>query len=97
MHRLIQGDVGCGKTLVALFAALFAADNGFQSAIMAPTEILAEQHFKNAQKFIEPLGIRLALLTGSMKPAEKKSVLEALIAGKVDLCIGTHCSYSRRS
>ncbi|MCB0391390.1 MAG: ATP-dependent DNA helicase RecG [Bdellovibrionales bacterium] len=90
MHRLVQGDVGSGKTLVALLAAVYAADNDFQSCIMAPTEILAEQHYKNAQKFLTSIGLNVALLTGSMKAKEKEQVLLALEAGKIDLIIGTH-------
>ncbi|MCB9024680.1 MAG: ATP-dependent DNA helicase RecG [Bdellovibrionaceae bacterium] len=90
MHRLVQGDVGSGKTMVAMCSAVYAADNGFQSCIMAPTEILAEQHYKNSQKFLSNIGLRTALLTGSMKAKEKEQILMALQAGKVDLIIGTH-------
>jgi len=90
MHRLVQGDVGSGKTLVALAASVLVADNQMQSCIMVPTEILAEQHYLNAKKFLEPLGIRVALLTGSTKAAEKSAVNTALRAGKIDLIVGTH-------
>ena len=90
MHRMIQGDVGCGKTLVALLAACYAADNDVQSCIMVPTEILAEQHYQNAKKLLEPLGMRVALLTSKLKTADKNAILEALTAGKIDFCIGTH-------
>lgn len=90
MHRLVQGDVGCGKTLVALASALHAIDNGYQVAFMAPTEILAEQHFKNAQSYLLQLGIRIGFLTGSMKASEKKAVMEQLQAHQLDICIGTH-------
>lgn len=90
MHRLVQGDVGSGKTLVSFMAALYAAESGFQSCLMAPTEILAEQHFKNAKKVLEPLGIRLAMLVGKTKTAERKQILADLAAGEVDLIIGTH-------
>ncbi len=90
MHRMVQGDVGCGKTLVALLSATYAADNGMQSCIMVPTEILAEQHYQNAKKLLEPLGIRVALLTAKLKTAEKEAILEALRAGKIDFCVGTH-------
>lgn len=90
MHRLVQGDVGSGKTLVALMSSLHAIDNGYQSCIMAPTEILAEQHYKNSEKFLQPLGVRVALLTGSMKTKDKEDVYLALLEGKVDLVIGTH-------
>ncbi|MBX2986874.1 MAG: ATP-dependent DNA helicase RecG [Bdellovibrionaceae bacterium] len=90
MHRLVQGDVGSGKTLVCFLAAVTAAESGYQSTLMAPTEILAEQHFKNARKFLEPLGLRLALLTGSTRAAERKALLAELAAGNIDLLIGTH-------
>lgn len=90
MHRLVQGDVGSGKTLVSFMAALYAMESGYQACLMAPTEILAEQHFKNAKKVLEPLGVRLALLVGKSKAAERKQVLSALQAGEVDLIIGTH-------
>ncbi|WP_407933190.1 ATP-dependent DNA helicase RecG [Bdellovibrio reynosensis] len=90
MHRMVQGDVGSGKTLVSFMAAVYAAESGYQSCLMAPTEILAEQHFKNAQKVLEPLGLRLALLVGKTKQSERKKVLAALHAGEVDLIIGTH-------
>lgn len=90
MHRLVQGDVGCGKTLVAFLAVCFAASNKVQSCLMAPTEILSEQHFKNAQKLLSPLGIRLGLLTGRTKNSERKILLEKLDAGEIDFLIGTH-------
>lgn len=90
MHRMVQGDVGSGKTLVSFMAAVYVAESGFQSCLMAPTEILAEQHFKNAKKVLEPLGIRLALLVGKTKASEKKQILLDLQSGAVDLIIGTH-------
>lgn len=90
MHRMVQGDVGSGKTMVSFMAALFAASSQYQSCLMAPTEILAEQHFKNAVKLLEPLGIRLALLVGKTKVSERKKIFEALAAGEIDLIIGTH-------
>ncbi len=90
MHRMVQGDVGSGKTLVCFLAAVFATESQFQSCLMAPTEILAEQHFKNAQKILAPLGIRLAMLVGKTKTAERKDILEKLAAGEIDLIIGTH-------
>ncbi len=90
MHRLVQGDVGSGKTMVSFLAAAYATEAGFQTAIMVPTEILSEQHFKNAKAFLEPLGIRVALLTGSTKERERGPILEGLKAGKIDLIIGTH-------
>ena len=90
MHRLVQGDVGSGKTLVALAASLVAHENGFQSAIMVPTEILAEQHYQNAVKFLEPLGITVGLLTGSMKASERKQTYDMLRNGMIHLVVGTH-------
>ena len=90
MNRLVQGDVGSGKTMVAAAAAFAAAKNGKQNALMAPTEILAEQHYQSFCKLFEPMGIRVSLLTGSMKPREKKEVREAIAAGETDLVVGTH-------
>ncbi|RYZ75799.1 MAG: DEAD/DEAH box helicase, partial [Proteobacteria bacterium] len=90
MHRLVQGDVGSGKTLVALAASLVAKENGFQSAIMVPTEILAEQHYQNAVKYLEPLGLTVGLLTGSMKTAERNQTNEMLRNGAIDFVVGTH-------
>ncbi len=90
MNRLVQGDVGSGKTMVAAAAAFCAARNGKQSALMAPTEILAEQHFASLQKLFEPLGITVALLTGSMTPKQKKLVRQRMETGEVQLAIGTH-------
>ncbi|MBO9667454.1 MAG: ATP-dependent DNA helicase RecG [Bdellovibrio sp.] len=90
MHRLVQGDVGSGKTLVCFLAALYASESGYQTCLMAPTEILAEQHYKNAVKLLEPLGLRVSLLVGKTKTAERREVLADLEAGNVDLIIGTH-------
>ena len=90
MNRLVQGDVGSGKTMVAAAAACCAAKNHKQAALMAPTEILAEQHFHSLNKLFAPMGIRVALLTGSMTPKQKKEVREAIAAGQVDLAVGTH-------
>lgn len=90
MHRMVQGDVGSGKTLVCFMAALFAAEGGTQACLMAPTEILAEQHFKNAQKLLVPLGLRVAILTGKTKNSERKELLCKLIDGGIDFLIGTH-------
>jgi ATP-dependent DNA helicase RecG len=90
MHRLVQGDVGSGKTLVALMAALLAVENNAQAAIMVPTEILAEQHYLNSRKFIEPLGIQVGLLTGSMKTSERHQTYEMLRGGLIQVCVGTH-------
>jgi ATP-dependent DNA helicase RecG len=90
MYRLVQGDVGSGKTLVALMAAALVSESGHQTCLMVPTEILAEQHFTNAKKILEPLGITVELLTGKMKTSEKREVLERLQGGKIGLVIGTH-------
>lgn len=90
MHRLVQGDVGSGKTLVALMAAVFAAESGFQTALMVPTEILAEQHFKNASARLGKMGLHVSFLSGSMKASERNQVLEDIRSGKTSLCIGTH-------
>lgn len=90
MHRLVQGDVGSGKTMVALLSACVARESGYQSAIMVPTEILAEQHFKSATKFLGPVGINVSLLTGQMSAKEHREQREKLKSGEVDLVIGTH-------
>lgn len=90
MSRLLQGDVGSGKTIVALMSMLLAVDNGFQAALMAPTEILAEQHFATISKFLEKLNLRIGLLTGSTKAAERKQLHEALQSGEMNILIGTH-------
>jgi len=90
MNRLVQGDVGSGKTLVALLSMLIALDNGFQSAFMAPTEILAQQHYTTLVKFLEGLPITIRLLTGSVKTAERRSILMALKAGEIHIIVGTH-------
>ena len=90
MNRLVQGDVGSGKTLVALLSMLIALDNGFQSAFMAPTEILAQQHYATLVKFLDGLPITVRLLTGSVKTAERRSILLALKAGEIHIIVGTH-------
>lgn len=90
MNRLVQGDVGSGKTVVALIAALHAISSGQQVAMMAPTEILAQQHFKNAKRFFEPLNISVDILTGNMKSADKREALSDVKDGKVQFVVGTH-------
>lgn len=90
MNRLLQGDVGSGKTLVALMTMLIALDNGYQACIMAPTEILAEQHFTTITEFLRGLGIRVELLTGIVKGKKRREVLEGLISGEVQILVGTH-------
>lgn len=94
MNRLLQGDVGSGKTIVATLAALYAIDSGFQVAFMAPTEILAEQHFRKVTKLLSALKVRIAWLSGSLKSKEKAAVREAIAAGNYDLVIGTHALIS---
>ncbi|MBC86795.1 MAG: ATP-dependent DNA helicase RecG [Bdellovibrionaceae bacterium] len=90
MHRLVQGDVGSGKTMVALLSASVAIEHGYQACIMAPTEILAEQHFKNARKIFEPLGIEVAFISGQLRAKEKREVLERVQMGQARLVVGTH-------
>ncbi|MFR5782301.1 MAG: ATP-dependent DNA helicase RecG [Oscillospiraceae bacterium] len=94
MNRLVQGDVGSGKTLVAAACVWYAAQSGAQSAFMAPTEILAEQHFATLSGFLEPFGIRVAKLTGSMRAKERREVLAGLASGETGLCVGTHALLS---
>jgi len=90
MNRLLQGDVGSGKTIVSLMCMLMALDNGFQACIMAPTEILAQQHFVTISELVKPLGITCALLTGSVKTKARKEILQSLADGSLQLIIGTH-------
>lgn len=90
MNRLIQGDVGSGKTIVAVLALLACVENGHQGAIMVPTEVLAEQHLKTFQEYLEPFDIRVDLLVGSMTASQKRRVYEALEMGMTDIVIGTH-------
>jgi ATP-dependent DNA helicase RecG len=90
MNRLLQGDVGSGKTLVALMSMLIALDNGFQACIMAPTEILAEQHLVTIQEFLKGMPIRVELLTGIVKGKKRLEVLDGLLTGDVQILVGTH-------
>lgn len=90
MNRLLQGDVGSGKTLVGLMSMLLANDNGYQASIMAPTEILATQHFQTISSFLEGLDVSVALLTGSTKKSERKKLFAELEQGTIDILIGTH-------
>lgn len=90
MNRLVQGDVGSGKTLVSFLAALSSFESGYQSCLMAPTEILAEQHFRNAEKQLNPLGVKVGLLTGKTKTKERKELMEKLNSGEIHFLIGTH-------
>jgi len=90
MNRLLQGDVGSGKTLVALMAMLIALDNGYQACLMAPTEILAQQHYRTFLRFLEGMDVYVHLLTGSSKKSERQEIEEALKSGKLQILIGTH-------
>ncbi|MFY9598558.1 MAG: ATP-dependent DNA helicase RecG [Dysgonamonadaceae bacterium] len=90
MNRLLQGDVGSGKTLVALMSMLIAIDNDFQTCLMAPTEILASQHFATFSELLSDMEVNVALLTGSTRKKERESILEELQSGKIDILIGTH-------
>lgn len=90
MHRLLQGDVGSGKTAVATLALAKAAENGYQGCIMVPTEILAGQHYEALSKILEPCGVRVALLTGSVKGARRSEILEGLADGTIPVVVGTH-------
>ncbi|MDR2192978.1 MAG: ATP-dependent DNA helicase RecG [Treponema sp.] len=95
MARLLQGDVGSGKTLVAFLAVLKAVEKGGQSAILAPTELLARQHAENAAKLLEPLGVSVAFLTGTIPSKERNHLLRNLAAGDIDVVIGTHALFSQ--
>ena len=90
MNRLLQGDVGSGKTLVALMTMLIALDNGFQACMMAPTEILAEQHVQTIREFLKGMDIRVELLTGIVKGKKRQAILDALACGEVQILVGTH-------
>jgi ATP-dependent DNA helicase RecG len=90
MNRLVQGDVGCGKTVVALVASLMAVENGYQACLMAPTEILAEQHYRNIVALAVPLGITVVLLTGSLRKKAKETVLAGIASGASQIMVGTH-------
>lgn len=90
MNRLLQGDVGSGKTMVAVLTALIAIGNGYQACIMAPTEVLAQQHFKNISKYLESTGVRVALLTGSSRTAERREIHTGLEDGSIGIIVGTH-------
>lgn len=90
MNRLLQGDVGSGKTMVALMSMLLAVDNGYQACMMAPTEILARQHFATISRQTEGMNLRVAILTGASKAAERRKALEGIASGEIDILIGTH-------
>ncbi len=90
MHRILQGDVGSGKTAVSALALAKAAENGYQGCIMAPTEILAVQHYDTLRRYLEPLGFKIGLLTGGLKQRERRQLLDALQLGDIDVLVGTH-------
>ncbi|MDJ0839417.1 MAG: ATP-dependent DNA helicase RecG [Acidobacteriota bacterium] len=90
LHAMIQGDVGCGKTIIGLAAALIFSRAGYQSALLCPTQILAEQHYRTAEELLAPLGLKVAMLTGSMPTQEVNTALARLASGEIDLAVGTH-------
>ena len=96
MNRLLQGDVGSGKTVVALISMILAVDNGFQACMMAPTEILARQHYATIVKMVGDIGLRLACLTGTTKTKERREILAALATGEIDILVGTHALLEER-
>jgi ATP-dependent DNA helicase RecG len=91
----VQGDVGSGKTVIAALAALQAVESGFQAAVMAPTELLAEQHYRNFQQWLEPLGIEVAWLTGRLRAAERRAMLDAIAGGSAAIAVGTHALFQQ--
>ena len=97
MNRLLQGDVGSGKTIVALMSMLIAIDNGYQACIMAPTEILATQHYNTVTKMLQGLNIRVRLLTGSSKRSLRKEISESLLDSSLNILIGTHALIKKMS
>ena len=96
MNRLVQGDVGSGKTVIAAFAGWLAVKNGCQAALMAPTEVLAEQHFRSLSTLLAPVGVRVGLLSGGMTPKEKKEMHRKLAAGEIDFVVGTHALIAKK-
>jgi ATP-dependent DNA helicase RecG len=95
MQRLVQGDVGCGKTVIAALAALQSVESGLQAAVMAPTELLAEQHYQSFRDWLEPLGISVAWLTGRLKVKERRAMLEAIESGAAAVAVGTHALFQQ--
>ena len=94
MNRLLQGDVGSGKTIIAIISMYMNYLSGYQSTLMAPTEILANQHYETIKKLVEPLNIKVALLTGKVKSKERKQILKDIVEGKVDMIVGTHALFT---
>lgn len=90
MNRLVQGDVGSGKTIIAVMSMLLAMDNGHQACMMAPTEILAQQHYQGVKRLLDKMNIPVALLTGSIKGKERKEILQGLADGSIPIAVGTH-------
>jgi ATP-dependent DNA helicase RecG len=97
MQRLVQGDVGCGKTIIAALAALQAVENKLQAAIMAPTELLAEQHYQSLRGWLEPLGLEVAWLTGRLKVKERREMLAAIESGMAAVAVGTHALFQQEA
>ena len=97
MRRLLQGDVGSGKTIVAFEAAIIAMENGYQVALMAPTEILAQQHYFSARRILENAGYRIVLLTGSVEEDRKREIRRHIAQGNAQLIIGTHALIEQKS
>lgn len=97
MSRLVQGDVGCGKTMIAAAAMFVCARAGFTSAMMAPTEILAQQHYETLSELFEPFDIKVALITGSLTPKERKAITEDILNGKIQVIVGTHALISEKT
>jgi ATP-dependent DNA helicase RecG len=95
MQRLVQGDVGCGKTIIAALAALQSVESGLQAAVMAPTELLAEQHYQSFRSWLEPLGIEVAWLTGRLKAKERREMLAAIENGEAAVAVGTHALFQQ--
>lgn len=95
MLRLVQGDVGSGKTVVATLAALQAISSGYQAALMAPTEILAEQHYQNIKQYLEPMGVEVAWLAGKLKTSQRREMLQAIASGSARLAVGTHALFQK--
>lgn len=90
MNRLVQGDVGSGKTILAVILLLMCAEAGYQGVLMAPTEVLANQHYETFQELLSPYGVRIVLLTGSTKAREKREIYEKMKSHQADIIIGTH-------
>ncbi|HBS52118.1 MAG TPA: ATP-dependent DNA helicase RecG, partial [Coxiellaceae bacterium] len=96
MLRLLQGDVGCGKTIVAALTVAQAVNHGYQAAILAPTEILAEQHFKNITQLLEPFGINVVLLSGKIKGKKRDLTVKAIADGSTQAIVGTHAIFQEK-